>query len=35
MLNLITFIHFKDYIMINNIKVNIINLINLFRNLIN
>ncbi len=35
MLNLITFIHFKDYIIINNIKINIINLINLFRSLIN
>ncbi len=35
MLNLITFIHFEDYIIINNIKINIMNLINLFRNLIN
>ncbi len=35
MLNLITFIHFKDYIIINNIKINIINLINSFRSLIN
>ncbi len=35
MLNLITFIYFKDYIMINNIKINIMSLINLFRSLIN
>ncbi len=35
MLSLITFIHLKDYIMINNIKVNIISLMNLFRSLIN
>ncbi len=35
MLNLIIFIHFKDYIIINNIKVNIISLINLFLSLIN
>jgi len=35
MLNLITFIHFKDYMMINNIKVNIMSLMNLFRSLIN
>ncbi len=35
MLNLITFIHFENYIIINNIKVNIINLMNLFRSLIN
>ncbi len=35
MLNSITFIHFKDYIMINNIKVNIMSLMNLFRSLIN
>ncbi len=35
MLNLIIFIYFKDYIIINNIKVNIISLMNLFRSLIN
>ncbi len=35
MLNLITFIHFKDYMIINDIKVNIMNLMNLFRNLMN
>jgi len=35
MLNLITFIHFEGYIMINNIKANIISLMNLFRSLIN
>ncbi len=35
MLNLIIFIHFENYIIINNIKVNIISLINLSRSLIN
>ncbi len=35
MLNLITFIHFKDYTMINNIKASIISLMNLSYNLIN
>jgi len=35
MLNLIIFIHFKDYIIINNIKINIISLMNLSRSLIN
>ncbi len=39
MLNSITFIHFEDYMIINNIKVNIkvniISLMNLFYNLIN
>ncbi len=35
MLNLITFIYFEDYIMINDIKLNIISLMNLFRSLMN
>ncbi len=35
MLNLIIFIHFEDYIIINNLKVNIMSLMNLFRSLIN
>ncbi len=35
MLNLIIFIHFEDYIIINDIKVNIMSLMNLFRSLIN
>ncbi len=35
MLNLITFIHFEDYMMINNIKASIISLMNLFRSLMN
>ncbi len=35
MLNLIIFIHLEDYIIINDIKINIINLMNLFRSLMN
>ncbi len=35
MLNSITFIHFKDYMMINNIKADIMSLMNLSRSLMN